>query len=142
ARIALAELSTQLAGVPQAPMSVVRRLANHDEITIAGPVLAESSRLGPAELVEIAQHRSERHLLAIAGRWWVQEIVADALLARRFPSVSRRLMDNPGARVSAAGFAMIVSQAIGDPELAVATGIRADLPASLRAQLVQHATEA
>ncbi|MBV9560471.1 MAG: DUF2336 domain-containing protein [Bradyrhizobium sp.] len=142
ARIALAELSTQLAGVPQAPMSVVRRLANHDEISIAGPMLAESSRLGPAELVEIAQQRSERHLLAIAGRWWVQEMVADALLARRFPSVSRRLMDNPGARVSAAGFAMIVSQAIGDPELAVATGIRADLPASLRAQLVQHATEA
>jgi uncharacterized protein (DUF2336 family) len=37
-RIALAELSTQLAPVSQAPPSVVRRLARNDEITVAGPV--------------------------------------------------------------------------------------------------------
>src|SRR5215471_14046696 len=34
ARIALAELSIQLAPIPQAPLSVIRRLASHDEITI------------------------------------------------------------------------------------------------------------
>src|SRR3982074_3604108 len=36
ARIALAEMSIQLAPVGQAPPSVVRRLAMNDEITIAG----------------------------------------------------------------------------------------------------------
>jgi uncharacterized protein (DUF2336 family) len=141
ARAALAELSIQLAPVPQAPASVVRRLARNDEIAIAGPVLIESARLSTKDLVEIAQTRSEKHLLAIAARWWLHEVVTDSLLARRFPSVSRRLVDNPGARVSAAGFTTIVAQAASDPELAIATGIRSDLPPALRAQLLRNATE-
>src|SRR5215472_15990962 len=37
---------------------------------------------------------------------------------------------------------MIVAQAAADPELAVVTGIRADLPAELRARLLRHATDA
>src|SRR3954454_13914807 len=45
ARIALAEISAQLAPVVQAPPAVIRRFAKHDEITIAGPVLQESARL-------------------------------------------------------------------------------------------------
>src|SRR6185437_10999374 len=36
----------------------------------------------------------------------------------------------------------IVAQAASDSELAVATGIRADLPAELRTQLLRQATEA
>ena len=142
ARAALAELSAQLAPVARAPAYVVRRLARNEEITIAGPVLTESARLSTRDLVEIAQTRSEKHLLAISARWWLHEAVTDALLARRFPSVSRRLIDNPGAKVSAAGFASVVAQAVSDPELAIATGIRADLPPKLRAQLLRSATEA
>lgn len=142
ARIALAELSSQLAPVAQAPVNVIRRLARNDEISVAGPVLTESPRLSDDDLVEIARSKGEKHLLAIAGRWWLQEVVSDSLLARRFPSVSRKVVNNPGARVSAAGFTLLVAQAASDPELAVATGIRADLPAELRARLVRGATEA
>src|ERR1700726_1222734 len=57
-RIALAEMSTQLASVPKAPPSVVRRLARHDEIAIAGPVLTESARLTNEDLIEIAGTKS------------------------------------------------------------------------------------
>lgn len=142
AKIALAELSAQLAPVPRAPATVIRRLARHEDISVAGPVLTEAPRLTNEDLVEIAHSRGEKHLLAICGRWWLQEIVTDALLARRFPSVSRRLVENPGARVSPAGFGMIVNQAASDPELAVVTGIRADLPANLRTNLLRHATDA
>src|SRR6266852_3825493 len=141
ARIALAEMSMQLAPLAQAPPSVVRRLARHDEIAIAGPVLTESARLSTEDLVELAETRSEPHLLAISGRWWLQEVVTDALLARRYPTVSRRIINNPGARVSAAGFAVVVAQAESDPELAVETGIRVDLPSGLRRQLLSNATE-
>jgi uncharacterized protein (DUF2336 family) len=141
ARVALAEMSSQLAPIAQAPPSIVRRLASHDEITIAGPLLQESSRLSPEDLVEIAKTKSEQHLLAISGRWWLKEIVTDELLARRYPSVSRRVMSNPGARVSAAGFSMVLNQAISDPELAVAAGIRIDLPSELRQELLLNATE-
>jgi uncharacterized protein (DUF2336 family) len=142
ARIALAELSTQLASVTQAPPSVVRRLARNDEITIAAPVLKESARLTPEDLIELAQTKGEQHLLAISGRWWLSEVVTDALLARHYPSVSRRVVGNPGAKVSAQGFAIVLQQAESDPELAVQTGIRIDLPTHLRQKLLHNATEA
>ncbi len=141
-RMALAEMSMQLASVSQAPPAVVRRLANNDEITIAGPVLKEFARLSEADLIEIAQTKGEQHLLAVSGRWWLKEVVTDALLSRRYPSVSRRIVSNPGARVSAAGFAILVAQAESDPELAVETGIRVDLPSEVREQLLREATEA
>lgn len=141
ARIALAEISVQLAPIAQAPPSVIRRLANNDEIRIAGPVLQESARLNEEDLIRIAATKGEQHLLAISGRWWLQEVVTDALLARRYPSVARRIVANPGARVSAGGFAILVAQAEADPELAVETGIRIDLPTELRRQLLRHATD-
>jgi len=142
ARVALAELSSQLASVKQAPPSVIRRLARHDEISIAAPVLTESARLTPEDLVELAATKGEQHLLAISGRWWLTEIVTDALLARHYPAVSRKIVSNPGARVSAAGYAIVLAQAEADPELAIETGIRIDLPAELRQQLLRSATEA
>ena len=142
ARMALAEMSTQLAPIAQAPPSAVRHLARHDEISVAAPVLQESARLGDDDLIEIAQSKSEQHLLAISGRWWLKEVVTDALLSRRFPSVSRRVVSNPGARVSAGGFAIILAQAEDHPELAVEAGVRVDLPADLRQKLLNGATEA
>jgi uncharacterized protein (DUF2336 family) len=142
ARMALAEMSTQLAPVGQAPPSVIRRLAGNDEIAIARPVLTESARLTTDDLVEFAETKGEQHLLAICSRWWLTEAVTSALLARRYPSVSRRIVNNPGARVSAAGFTIVLAQAESDPELAVATGIRVDLPPELRQQLLRNATEA
>ncbi|QOZ30638.1 DUF2336 domain-containing protein [Bradyrhizobium sp. CCBAU 53421] len=141
ARMALTDISEQLAPVAQAPPAIVRRLASNDEIRIARPMLQESSRLSAEDLVEIAQTKSEQHLLAVAGRWWLKEVVTDALLARRFASVSHRLVTNPGAKVSPDGFAVILAQAEHDPVLAVETGIRADLPAELRLQLLRDATE-
>jgi len=142
AHMALADISTQLAPIAQAPPSVIRRLAGNDEIRIAAPVLQESARLGDDDLVEIAQTKGEPHLLAISARWWLKEVVTDALLSRRFPSVSRRLVGNPGARVSSGGFAIIVAQAEDNPELAVEAGVRVDLPANLRQKLLSGATEA
>src|SRR4051812_5879502 len=88
ARVALAEMSMRLAPVAQAPPSAIRRLARNDEIAVAGPVLTESARLSAEDLVEIAKPKGEAHLLAITGRWWLQEVVTDALLARHYPSVS------------------------------------------------------
>ena len=92
ARMALAEMSAQLAPIAQAPATVIRRLARNDEISIAAPVLQESARLGEEDLIDLAKTKGEPHLLAISGRWWLKEIVTDALLSRRFASVSRRIV--------------------------------------------------
>ena len=138
ARMALAEISAQLAPIAQAPPSVIRRLANNDEIRIAGPVLRNRARLDDGELVKIASTKGETHLLAVAGRWWLKEIVTDALLARRYPSVSRRLAANPGARVSGNGICRRSSgRRRADPELAVSVGVRVDLPSDLRRRLLR-----
>jgi uncharacterized protein (DUF2336 family) len=142
ARMALAEVSAQLAPVSKAPPSVIRRLARHDEIAVAGPVLTESARLTNEDLIEIAATKGEPHLLAISGRWWLKEVVTDALLVRRYPAVSRRLVNNPGARVSVSGFAIVLKHAETDPELAVETGLRVDLPPEIRHQLLRQATDA
>src|SRR3954453_20600016 len=75
ARVALAEISAQLAPIAQAPRSVIRRLANNNEIRIAGPVLQESARLDDGALVQIASSKGEPHLLAGAGRWWLKGMV-------------------------------------------------------------------
>ncbi len=72
ARTALADMSAQLAPIAQAPRLVIRRLAGNDEIRIAAPVLQESARLGDDDLVAIAKTKSEQHLLAISGRWWLK----------------------------------------------------------------------
>ena len=58
------------------------------------------------------------------------------------PSVSRRIVSNPGARVSPDGFAIIVAQAEYNPELAVEAGIRVDLPSGLAPAAAGQATEA
>ncbi len=142
ARMALAEISAQLAPIAQAPPSVIRQLAGNDEIRVAAPVLQESARLGDDDLIKLAETKGEQHLLAISARWWLKEVVTDALLSRSFPSVSRRIVSNPGARVSAGGYAIIVAQAENNAELAVEAGIRVDLPADLRQQLLNRATEA
>lgn len=142
ARLALAELSARLAQVSRAPPSAVRQLAQNDEISIAEPVLKESACLTAEDLVEMARVKSEQHLLAIASRWWLKEVVTDELLARRYPSVSRRIVKNPGAKVSAAGFAIVLAQAEADADLAVETGLRVDLPPELRDQLLRKATDA
>jgi uncharacterized protein (DUF2336 family) len=142
ARLALAEFSEQLSRVSQAPPSTVRRLAQNDEISIAGPVLKESPCLTATDLVDLAQRKGEQHLLAISTRWQLKEVITDALLARGYPSVSRKIVNNSGAKISAAGFAIVVAQAESDSELAIETGIRVDLPPKLRDQLLHRATEA
>src|SRR5258707_10024132 len=55
---ARSELSHRLAPVGNAPVDVVRRLAQGDDIAGAGPVLKQSGRLGEADLVDIAQTKS------------------------------------------------------------------------------------
>ena len=142
ARLALIEMSTQLASVAKAPAGVIGLLARNDEIAIAGPVLTESARLSDDDLVEIATTKGEPHLLAVSARWWLKEAVTDALLARQFAAVSRRVVTNPGARLTPSGFSMLLAQAYADPDLAVETGIRVDLPAELRHQLLNDASEA
>jgi uncharacterized protein (DUF2336 family) len=138
---ALAELGTRLAPVDGAPLDVIRHLANHDEIVVAGPVLKDSKRLTSDDLVDIARRKSQDHLLAISGRSEIDEAVTDVLVDRGNAEVARKVAVNAGARFSQNGFATLVKRAEKDDVLAEATGQRADIPPALFEQLVAKATE-
>ncbi len=94
ARIALAEMSTQLASVKQAPPSVIRRLANNDEISIARPVLAEigaafGRRSGRARANQ-GRAASARDLRALVADRDRHRRAAEAALSLRQPAARRQ----------------------------------------------------
>jgi uncharacterized protein (DUF2336 family) len=138
---ALAELSTRLAPIPNAPAEVIRRLAKDDAIGVSGPVLAKSPRLTDEDLVEIARTKSQAHLVKIAGRPQLSEAVTDVLVDRGDAAVANEVAANSGARFSRAGYSMLVMRADGDDALTAMVARRADIPALLFRQLLTRATE-
>ncbi len=139
---ALAELSGRLGPIANAPAEVVRRLARHDNIAVAEPVLTQSARLSDDDLIEIAETKTQAHLLAISGRAQIGASVTDALLQRGDSQVLHQLAANNGARFSETGFGSLVKHSENDERLAEKVGLRVDLPLKLFRELLMRATEA
>jgi uncharacterized protein (DUF2336 family) len=138
---ARAELSLKLAPVDNAPLTVVRRLAQDDDIAVAGPLLARSQRLDETALVEIAKSKGQAHLLAIAGRREIGEAVTDVLVKRGDREVICNVAGNRHARLSETGFSTLVRRSEGDGVLAEKVGQRPDIPPHLFRSLLMQATE-
>ena len=138
----LAELSSRLASIDNSPIELIRRLARHDEIVVAGPVLTQSARLTTRDLLEIAQTKSQAHLLAISGRALLEETVTDRLLSHGDCEVAHMLAGNAGARFSEAGLTTLVKSSEADDVLAMRIALRLDLPLRLLRELLSKATEA
>jgi uncharacterized protein (DUF2336 family) len=138
---ARAELSTRLALVEQAPVQVIRRLASDDELVVAEPVLTGSPGLSADELIQIARTKSQGHLLAISGRRQLDEAVTDILLDRGNRDVIYKLAQNSGARFSESGHTTLVVKAQTDDGLAVAVGLRLDVPNHLFERLLLQASK-
>jgi uncharacterized protein (DUF2336 family) len=135
------ELANRLAPVRNAPIKVVRRLATDNEISVAGPLLRGSSRLDDADLIGIAQTKSQAHLLAISGRAGIAEPVTDVLVKRGDREVARNLARNRTAQLSDVSFAALVGQARADIVLAEGVGLRPDIPPQLFRELLLKATD-
>jgi uncharacterized protein (DUF2336 family) len=137
---ARAELSHHLAPVRNAPPRLISRLARDDDISVAGPVLRQSRRLGESDLVEIAETKRQAHLLAIAERSGIAEKVTNVLVRRGNRDVARRVAENRGARLSQASLTTLVARSADDDVLAETVGRRPDLPPSLFSALLRQAT--
>jgi uncharacterized protein (DUF2336 family) len=137
---ARAELSRRLAPVGNAPMQVVRALANDDDIDIAGPVLAQSPRLDLSDLVEIASSKSQAHLLALSGRPGIAEPVTEVLVQRGDREVVRGVAANRSARLSEQAYSTLVTRAENDDVLAETVGARPDIPPQMLRELMLKAT--
>jgi uncharacterized protein (DUF2336 family) len=138
---ARAELARRLAPIANAPAGVVRQLARDTDITVAGPLLTRSERLGETDLLEIARSRSQAHLLAISSRGDIGAAVTDVLVQRGDRDVVRAVADNARAKLSDGGFSMLVKRAESDGILAEKVGQRPDIPPRLFHHLLMQATE-
>ena len=139
---ALAELSQRLGPVNNAPVEVVRRLARDDDIAVAAPILSQSRRLNDGDLIDIANSKTQGHLLAIASRNEITSNVTDALLQRSDRDVFHKLAENAGAAFSERGFTTLVQHSERDERLAEKVGLRLDVPLKLFRELLLRATEA
>ncbi|HZP71306.1 MAG TPA: DUF2336 domain-containing protein [Pseudolabrys sp.] len=138
---ALAELGSRLAPINNAPNGIIRTLAHHDEISVAGPVLAQSPQLTDRDLVEIAGVKGQDHLGAISERKRLAAAVTDILIQRGDTTVVRKLSQNQGAAFSKSGFETLATRAETDEQLAENLGVRLDMPPQLLQSLMSRATE-
>lgn len=138
----LAHLSDALSEIDTAPRDAVRKLAFHDDASVATPVLKKTTRLSEKDLVEIANTRGQQHLLAISGRETINEALTDVLIKRGDNQVCNALARNQGARFSEGGYATLVTNAERDEALAEKLGLRMDIPAKLLRELLAKTTDA
>jgi uncharacterized protein (DUF2336 family) len=134
-------LATRLAPIANSPPKIIRTLAFHDAIEVAGPVLAQSPRLDDATLVELASQKGKVHLLAMTRRPSLSEAVTTVLVKRGDRDVVIGTIGNKGARFSDLGFAMLVQRSENDDGLAACLGERPDIPPHMLLTLVARASE-
>lgn len=137
---ALAELAHKLAPVPNAPINVVTKLAESEDIAVAEPMLKQA-RIPDPELIRIAQTKGQAHLLALSARGNVSEALADVIVARGDREVSRSIATNAAARLSENAFSTLVKRAEQDGVLAERVGQRIDIPPRLFRQLLMQASD-
>lgn len=139
ARAALAE---RIKSVTNAPPGVIRTLAFDDSISVAGPILANSTQIDNATLVENARTKSQDHLLAISKRRTLAETVTDVLVERGDREVTLSTARNPGAQISETGYIRLVKRSEGDDELTQTVGGRPEIPRQHFLKLLSTASKA
>jgi len=138
---ALVQLSEALSTIELAPGKTIRTLAFHNDASAAAPVLRNSSRLSESDLIEIANTRSQQHLLAICERKTLSEALTDVLMRLGDVNVSNALARNAGAKFSECGYATLVGRSERDESLAEKLGLRSDLPANLLREILSKAAD-
>ncbi|NQU59801.1 MAG: DUF2336 domain-containing protein [Rhodospirillales bacterium] len=102
-------IAEQIAQLPDAPAGLVNLLAN-DDIDVAYAILKDSPVLKDEDLIEVIQHRTMEHQLALAVRTTVSEQVSDALVETGTEGVITTLLKNSGASISLATMEYLVEE--------------------------------
>jgi uncharacterized protein (DUF2336 family) len=140
-RRALAALSMRLACNANGPAQAIQRLASHEEIEIAGPLLAHSDALSDQNLVAIAESKSQQHLSKIAERSKLSPTVTNVIVERGDRNVVHKVAANHGASFSRFGMSTLVLRSDGDDKLIKTIAARSDISPFVFSQLVNYATE-
>jgi uncharacterized protein (DUF2336 family) len=126
----LAEFAARFADADDAPVGLMRDLANH-AFEVAAPVLARSKALDEQTLLNIVGNQSQQHIGAIAQRETVSEALSDAIVQHGDDHALDALMRNEGADVSRTSMEAAVDRARRNALLHEAVVTRQDLPLDL-----------
>ena len=139
-RAELPALSQRIAPVENAPPNLVKRLARDDDISIAGPVLAQSPRLSTEDLCEIARTKGNAHMLAMTSRTDLTEPVTDILTDEGDQIVARSVASNRSARLSPKGIEKLIQHAERDQSISAALSLRPEVEPKLLNAALSRAT--
>jgi uncharacterized protein (DUF2336 family) len=134
------ELSNRLADMPRAPRGIVKTLAK-DEIGIAHPVLSRSLRLSDEDLAEVIDAKGQDHMLAMALRPQLSEVISESLVKRGDAHVMMSLAANSGVQFNEVALNTLMMRAQENETLRIRLDQRKDLPETSRRQLLAIAKE-
>ncbi len=126
----LAELAQVFANADDAPVGLMRDLANHS-FEIAGPVLKNSKALDEGTLLQIVNYQSQSHIKAVAQRETVSESLSDAIVRFGDDHALDALLRNDGAEVSRTSMEAAVDRARRNELLHESVVKRRDIPLDL-----------
>jgi uncharacterized protein (DUF2336 family) len=126
----LAELAHQFANADDAPVGLMRDLANH-AFEISEPVLKHSRVLDEQTLLQIVNYQSQQHIKAVAQREQVSETLSDAIVKFGDDNALDALIRNDGAEVSRTSMEAAVDRARRNAVLHEGVVQRRDLPLDL-----------
>jgi hypothetical protein len=135
------KLAQRLAAVDGVPANTVRSLALDDAIEVAEPVLSRSTALDDDTLTRCIALKGQEHLLAIATRNTISELVSSQLIERGDKKVLVVLASNPGAVISDPSYAILVRKSADDDWLSECVAGRRDIPAHHLRELLSKASE-
>src|SRR4029079_4745880 len=104
-------------------------------------VLVQSNVLDDDTLTHCITINGQEHLLAIATRNMLSEIVSDQLVTKGNIEVLRTLASNPGAAISDLGFRILVKKSTDDDWLSERVARRIDIPEHHLRDLIAKASE-
>lgn len=126
----LAELSELFADANEAPVGLMRDLANHS-FEVAGPVLKRSRALDEQTLLQIVNYQSQNHIKAVAQRDDVSETVSDAIVKFGDDIALDALIRNDAAKISRNSLEAAIDRARNNVLLHEGVVKRSDLPLDL-----------
>lgn len=126
----LAELSNVFADAKDAPVGLMRDLANHS-FEVAGPILRRSRALDEQTLLQVVNYQSQQHINAVAQREHVSETLSDAIVRFGDDNALDTLIRNDGAKLSRTSMEAAVDRARRNSYLHEAVVKRNDLPLDL-----------
>lgn len=126
----LVELAERFADAPDAPVALMRDLANN-AFSVAEPVLARSKVLKEQDLLGVVHDRSQDHIRVVAGRNDVSERLSDAIVSIGDDLALDALLRNATAKFSRFGMEKAVDRARVNTMLHESVVGRHDLPLDL-----------